>query len=252
MRPLLPNVYDQLVERANAQTHRRSRLRVAAATCGVVTFAVAGVAAAASLWTPQLGGRSGPTVSASADDVPPEQARDFAVLRRPQNDTDRSVDVSEALTYLPPTVEGVRVAGVRALGRTPEGQLVALIPVAKYGDVTDALCLWLQDAVDGGSFRCASTQEALSGDLSLVVVRTPSVAKASGVDHGTYSTRKVDKSGATSAVFGLVPDGVEVVASRSSGARARTEKGFFALSSTGIEGADQISWYDSHGQPIEK
>jgi hypothetical protein len=81
--------------------------------------------ATARTWTPKLAA----TIDRSP--VPPDQAKAFAILRRPQSDADRSPAAQAALKHLfPSTISGVRVDAVRVL-ETRRGEVTILASVRR-------------------------------------------------------------------------------------------------------------------------
>lgn len=151
---LLPHGRQQLADaiRRNAasRTRRLPSRRIATVTMlGVLATGTA--VAATTPWSPDLGGPNDrPTVGTTS--IPSDQLDALAVLRREQNDSDRSAPVQTALHQMSKlTHVGVHTDGVRLLASGPDGAAV-LVPVeqsgtadADPGHVTpvtkDALCL---------------------------------------------------------------------------------------------------------------
>jgi hypothetical protein len=113
----------------------------------------------APTWTPKIG------ASINRSPVPPEQAKAFAILRRPQSDADRSPAVQAALEhFVSDRFSGVRVDAVRVLETRP-GEITILVPVhrmldprGRAHDWHDPLCL-----IQGAGGTCGKFDDVLRG-----------------------------------------------------------------------------------------
>lgn len=109
----------------------------------------------------------GPSLSRSP--VPAEQARAFAVLRRPPTDADRSPAVRSLLrrALISDSFRGVRLDSIRLLRRRPDG-LTILVSIQRLGRgphaTRDALCVLSADPNRSAGFTsCGSLGDVLRG-----------------------------------------------------------------------------------------
>lgn len=194
---LMPEVHDATKEALRRRTRiRRQRLRLPLAVAAVLATG-ATAAVAATSWWPVLGDedRGNPTVAASQ--LPASQPAALRVLRRDQDEGDRSPAVQALLRRLAAReAGGVQVAGIRLLDRRPNG-ITILVPVERAGTADpgyppsvkrDALCV-LYDSPVGTAQKCGTSEELDDGRI----------AGAMNAGNGTIS------------LFGLVPDGVQRV-----------------------------------------
>jgi len=202
--------------RRETVVHRRARI-TGLAVAGVLMLG--GVAAATTIWQPQLGGNRRGTPTASLSAPPADQLAEFGVLRRAPTAGDHGAQSTYALRFLDPSLHGVRTDYVRLLGTQANGEAFVLVPVQSYAaqdgegpSITDALCLFSQD-VDGGGLGCFSTQQILDGRAvesmgrpkPLAIAPSGATVTASGRSH----FQRVRGVTLTDVVyFGLVPDGV--------------------------------------------
>jgi hypothetical protein len=138
---LLPEVHRSLLAAARRRStpsapHRPlppARKR-AIGLAAVASVLIGGTALAATApWSPTVGDddRGHPTTVATA--VPGDQLQALAVLRRPQDETDRTPGVAALLTLLSPDIGGVHTASVRALNVRTDGTTV-LFAAERFGE----------------------------------------------------------------------------------------------------------------------
>jgi hypothetical protein len=207
---------------ARKSTRRRPiRLpRVAVAIVGAAVLGTGTAVAAGWIWSPTLGNgdhRGHPT--AAADPVPASATKALAVLRREQNDSDRSARVKEMLRLLGRReFGGVYVTGIRALsddGKT----LDALVPVRRAGtndpgapaeERKELLCLISYEPT-GVSTVCGSTDDLYAGRISYGLpaegLVPDGVARVEGrsTDDSTVSVSVVNNLYRFPSAVGLVP-----------------------------------------------
>jgi hypothetical protein len=177
---------------AGARPRRRPRLRARRSL--VLALAGAAIAvpalAATQPWQPILGepAHHDTPSGISATAPPADQLAALAVLRRAQDDRDRSETAQALLRFVGVDFHGVRTAYMRLL-TSSTGQAAVLVPAEAIVDPsrgsverTDALCLALRNG-----FVCGGTQELLSGRI---------------------------QCGCNTDVLGLVPDSVRKVVLR--------------------------------------
>jgi hypothetical protein len=175
----------------------------------VAVTALAGAAAASSLWLVTVGNPNGGVNPGLSSTPPPDaQLGALAVLRRPQAEADRGPGVQTALEDINDFTAGVRSNYVRELETTAGGPIV-LVPVVRRdashaggagapaaGAIADALCVYYPipgTGPLGAAPACWSTAQLLAGRA---------VSSADG------------------HVFGLAPDGVRSVTISLGGAAA--------------------------------
>lgn len=251
----MPDVFEQLAQQlakatgspttARRRFNIRSVVLIAAGTVGL-----AGTAAAALHWAPELGDSPQHAPAQSESPVPATQQAALGVLRREQTAQDRGADVERQLRFLSRTESrGIRMGAIRRLASSHlPGRAVVLIPHESFGEeetargdlLRDPLCVSFpaqqSRRLDSSAFSCWSLAQILKKDAVAV---------------GVGSNRAF--------LFGLVPDGVEsvtVMLRDGSVARGRAannffsiESGFRQLSSTDVR--NSLTWTDSAGDEIK-
>jgi hypothetical protein len=203
---------------ANREAGRRVRkhrmLKITAlATSIVVLGSVA--AAAAMLWSPDVGDdhRGRPAIARSV--VPGNELTMLSILSREQTAADRAVLTQGALRLLDRSVEGVRVDGARALGSSG----AVLVPVERAlsrdggRPIDDALCLFIPDPRDGGGLACFSAGE-VHGGRAVIAMGAKVAAAATGPietnSNGSHFRRSKGIDEDVMHVVGVAPDGISV------------------------------------------
>jgi hypothetical protein len=190
----------------NSNWIRGAALPRRALVAGIATFAIAAPALAVTQpWAPDLGrpGIDAPTTVSPAS--PSETARDaLAVLRRPQNQADRTAAAPLLQGVVGSQVGGVQTAGIRSLGNG-----WALIPAETVATGPDRLSRDQVCFTEGKTLTCGPA--------------------ASLRAHGVMGSESND--GATTYT-GVVPDGVAAVRfvpRTGSSRQAVVEDNFFVL-----------------------
>ena len=124
---------------------------------------LAGAAAAASIWLPQLGNPTyGYNPGVNNSPPPADQLAALGVLRAPQTATDRAAASTGVLTYVNNYAHGVRTGYIRLLGQDATATYL-LIPVAHRdagpatpNGIDDALCVYAEQSqsATGPYVRC--------------------------------------------------------------------------------------------------
>lgn len=194
---LLPHSRQQLtdaIRRTTATRTRRQPPRRIAALALVGVLATGTAVAATTPWTPELGRPDDrPTVGTTT--IPADQLAALAVLRRDQNDADRSAPTQNALHQTwTLTHIGVRTDGVRLLATDRDGAAV-LVPVEQAG-TADA---------DPGHVTPV-IKNALCLKRTITDPRAPTPHSSGGETCGTVQDLRAGRIGFVAD--GLVPDGV--------------------------------------------
>ncbi|MGH2851574.1 MAG: hypothetical protein ACRDLP_13265 [Solirubrobacteraceae bacterium] len=175
---------------------------------------LAGAAAAASIWLPQLGNPNyGYNPGVNSSPPPAGQLAALGVLRAPQTAADRNAASTGVLTYVNNFAHGVRTDYIRLLGQDATATYL-LIPVA-HRDASPATPVGLDDA--------------------LCVYAAP-VTSTTGPDVVCYTLGQIESGRASTVlgteVAGLAPDGVASVIVTVPGAAPLTTsvtRNFFAV-----------------------
>jgi hypothetical protein len=224
---------------ARALRVRPSRIVAVGLSC----LAFGGTAMAATgAWNPIVGDNDNPaTLSSTA--VPAELTAALGVLRRDQNDQDRSAEVEATLNggEMP---EGVRLDSVRYLAPAENGEATILlsgVATAPYETAEEPLCVVRPFA---GDPHAAS----LCFDLPMLMS-----------DHARAMF--VDVASNSGTAIGLVPDGVESVTAKFGSAPDRTvpvTNNYWELDLSGAElsnahgesGVQRTVWHDASGAVV--
>lgn len=261
---LLPHVHRSLHAAARRRTestatHRPTR-RVPRRTIGLLTVAAAlagGTALAATTpWSPTVGDerRGHPTLATT--EVPAAQRDALAVLRRPQEDRDRTPAVAELLKLLIADLTGgVHLPSVRALDVRPDG--------------TTVLFAAERDGKNQPGFPPEERREVVcllyGTDIAIIRgVRTRIPGPSAGTTCGTTTDLRRGRifMGAQwdgrLELNGLVPDGVAGVAVTLRTGRtveASVENNTFHIDTAVPDGSYEdapIRWLDADGAPVPK
>jgi hypothetical protein len=177
---------------------------------------LAGAAAAASIWLPQLGNPTyGYNPGVNNSPPPADQLAALGVLRAPQTATDRAAASTGVLTYVNNYAHGVRTGYIRLLGQDATATYL-LIPVAHRdagpatpNGIDDALCVYAEPVTAttfGAQFKCFTIAQVVAGEATLTAF--------------------------DNVLFGLAPDGDTSVAIAEPGASPVTTsvtRNFFAV-----------------------
>jgi hypothetical protein len=156
---------------------------------------LAGAAAAASIWLPQLGNPEyGYNPGVEQSPPPADQLASLGVLRTAQTAADRGAAGTGVLTYVNNFAHGVRTGYIRLLAQDATATYL-LIPVAH---------------------RDAGPTSPDGIDNALCVYAEPASSTTGGPELQCFTLAEVDAARATAAVFGdilfgLAPDGVSSV-----------------------------------------
>lgn len=175
---------------------------------------LAGAAAAASIWLPQLGNPNyGYNPGVDNSPPPADQLAALGVLRTPQTAADRNAASTGVLTYVNNFAHGVRTDYIRLLGQDATATYL-LIPVAHRdaapttpGGIDDALCVYAAPTATtlGPQLHCFTTGQLVAGTANAT---------------------------ANNVLYGLAPDGVSSVTVSEAGTSIVTTsvtRNFFAV-----------------------
>jgi hypothetical protein len=248
---LLPEIHDALARAVATRPVRRRWWHPSRRTglLAVGALVATGSAVAATTgWQPILGDDHRGHPQAAHASVPTDQIAALGVLRRAQNEGDRSAGVEAILRYLSRhEINGVHTDAIRVLRRRADG-LTILVPAERVGDKRipasvhhHVLCVLTGVTITPSVTGVLGGVGQVCGDLR--ALRTTGIgASGSHTDHGWVT-------GA------LVPDGVARVVLRMRHHRylaAAVRDNYYEIN-TGSELAPAwgVRWLDAHGHTID-
>jgi hypothetical protein len=223
----------RLVTAGERHPLRRRRASRRGALVALAALAITVPALAATQpWEPILGepGTANRPAGISPTPPAPNQLNGLAVLRRPQNESDRGPEAQKLMRQVGAEYKGVRLDSIRLLSST-SGHHALLVPSAEHGasskpgqyEVKDDLCL---ETAQGGF---CDTGEGLPTSNFL--------------------------GGDGEAMYGLVPDGVAKVSLSFADGTTRSSEvreNFFWIEKTprGPQTGLKVKWFDADGRQV--
>jgi hypothetical protein len=229
------------------------------------------VAATSSGWRPLLGSSDRPRPLPATSTVPADQLAALAVLRRPQNDTDRGPLVQAALRKLDRrSVNGIHTDAIRVISHGPR-EVTVLIPVERFGHSLPGVSASTTGQRDVLYLMSGSYQNARNVTITTAgkpkTVRFPAgydwggslgtldTLRSTGIQTGTGPVVPDGRpEQVTNRIVTLVPDRVARVKVRLRGGRSVTvpvENNIYRYTIHGVSANLGTIWFDAAGQPID-